>query len=323
MRYFSTFSGIGGFELGMQSAYDHYTSLRNREAAQRHGTTSPQAESLATKQVGTQRLGNPTNVNGSRNPILDCSAPTCVGYSEKDKFAKAIYRYHFPAHQSFGDITSIDETALPDFDLLVGGFPCQAFSLAGKRRGFDDTRGSLFFDLLRIIREKQPRLLLLENVTGLLSHQNGQTFTTILTSLSELGYDLQWQVLNSKHFGVPQNRERVYIIGHLRRFGSCQVFPLTQEEVLSDQAQCQSKRAASKNQEGVIRRLIPLECERLQGFPDRWTAKGVDLDGKEITISDSQRYKVLGNAVTIPLVQTITCELLPIISSGDQDKFSL
>ncbi len=114
----------------------------------------------------------------------------CVGYSEIDKYASSIYQSHFPEHKNYGDITKIKEQELPYFDLLCGGFPCQSFSIAGKRRGFEDTRGTLFFDIARILRAKQPRLLLLENVKGLLSHENGTTFKTIIATLDELGYDL-------------------------------------------------------------------------------------------------------------------------------------
>ena len=122
-------------------------------------------------------------------------------------------------HTPMGDVTEIRTSNLPDFDLLVGGFPCQAFSIAGKRRGFDDTRGTLFFEIARILQDKRPRYLLLENVKGLLSHDKGKTFQTILRVLSEMGYDVKWEVLNSKNHGVPQNRERVYIKGYLR--GEC------------------------------------------------------------------------------------------------------
>ena len=140
----------------------------------------------------------------------------CIGYSEIDKYARSIYERHYPNHINWGDATEIDPRELPDFDFLVGGFPCQAFSLAGKRKGFDDTRGTLFFEIARILREKRPRYFLLENVKGLLSHDKGQTFKTILGILSELGYDVEWEVLNSKNFGVPQNRERIFIKGYFR-----------------------------------------------------------------------------------------------------------
>ena len=124
------------------------------------------------------------------------------------------------------DIRTVPTSEIPDHDLLVGGFPCQAFSIAGKRRGFDDTRGTLFFEIARILKDKNPKYFILENVKGLLSHDNGFTFKTIISTLTELGYDLQWQVLNSKNFGVPQNRERVFIVGHIRGQPRPKVFPI-------------------------------------------------------------------------------------------------
>ena len=139
----------------------------------------------------------------------------CIGFSEIDKNAISIYKHHFPMHHNYGDASRIDERTLPDFDLLVGGFPCQAFSVAGKRLGFNDTRGTLFFEIARILAHKRPRHFLLENVKGLLSHDEGKTFAAILGVLSDLGYRVEWQVLNSKDFGVPQNRERVFFVGHL------------------------------------------------------------------------------------------------------------
>jgi DNA (cytosine-5)-methyltransferase 1 len=150
----------------------------------------------------------------------------CIGYSEIDKFSIKTYETHYPKHKNYGDATKINPEELPDFDVLCGGFPCQAFSIAGKRMGFEDTRGTLFFDIARIVKRKKPRLLFLENVKGLLSHDNGRTFATILATLDELGYNAEWEVLNSKNFGVPQNRERVFIIGHLRGTSSRQIFPL-------------------------------------------------------------------------------------------------
>lgn len=154
-------------------------------------------------------------------------AGICVGYSEIDKYAIKVYERNFSGHRNYGNATAINAADLPDFDLLVGGFPCQAFSIAGKRAGFDDTRGTLFFDIARILKEKRPRHLVLENVKGLLSHDSGRTFTTIIGVLTDLGYSVEWQVLNSKNFGVPQNRERVYIVGHLGGECSRQVLPIS------------------------------------------------------------------------------------------------
>jgi DNA (cytosine-5)-methyltransferase 1 len=153
----------------------------------------------------------------------------CVGFSEIDALATKIYQRHFPDHKAFGEIESLNISALPKIDLLVGGFPCQSFSMAGLRGGFEDKRGYLFFSIARILDKKQPRFVLLENVQGLLSHEGGETFRQILAVLDELGYDLQWQVLNSKDFGVPQNRKRIYIVGHLRETCRPEIFPLMGE----------------------------------------------------------------------------------------------
>jgi DNA (cytosine-5)-methyltransferase 1 len=114
-----------------------------------------------------------------------------------------------------GDITQIDAKDVPDCDVLVGGFPCQSFSVAGKRGGFDDARGTLFFEVARILAEKKPKVVLLENVKGLVGHDKGRTLNTIVTALNECGYTVDFEVLNSKYFGVPQNRDRIFIVGVL------------------------------------------------------------------------------------------------------------
>lgn len=301
LRYFSMFSGIGGFELGIE------------RAAAALGITVE-----------------------------------CVGYSEIDKHAIRTYEEHYD-HHNFGDATRIDAGTLPGFDLLVGGFPCQAFSVAGKRRGFEETRGTLFFDIARIIKEKEPRYFILENVRGLLSHDGGKTFRTIITTLDELGYDLQWQVLNSKNYGVPQSRERVYIVGNLGGTPRPEVFPTPRSSnpyttvgVTTETAVARTLTAGGNsggNHSGMtileltgavgqgnrlydphglaptlragraevfridippaIRRLTPVEWERLQGFPDGWTVG-----------SDTQRYKQCGNAVTVPVVEYVAGRVL-------------
>ena len=165
IRYFSMFSGIGGFEVGLLNSKYEFE---------------------------------------------------CVGHSEVDNFAKAIYTRHFPDHKNFGDATKIVTKDLPDFELLVGGFPCQAFSVAGKRGGFEDIRGTLFFELARVLKDKKPKYFLFENVKGLLSHEEGKTFTKILETLDELRYNVSWEIYNSKDYDVPQNRERLFIKGYLR-----------------------------------------------------------------------------------------------------------
>lgn len=155
----------------------------------------------------------------------------CIGFCEIDKFARASYK---AIHDTTGEIELHDITTVSDdfirsignVDVICGGFPCQAFSIAGKRKGFEDTRGTLFFQIARFASILKPRYLFLENVKGLLHHDGGATFGTILETLEELGYDVEWQVLNSKNFGVPQNRERVFIVGHLRGTGGRKVFPI-------------------------------------------------------------------------------------------------
>lgn len=136
----------------------------------------------------------------------------CIGYSEIDKFAIKCYEQNHKDIKNYGDITKINAEELPDFDLLTGGFPCQSFSIAGKRKGFKDTRGTLFFDILRIAKAKKPKYMVLENVKGLLSHDDGKTFKIIIDSLKSIGYGIAYKVLNSKYYGIPQNRERIWIV---------------------------------------------------------------------------------------------------------------
>lgn len=346
------------------------------------------------------------------------SAFRCVWANEIDRFACQVYRKHFGEGELFeGDIRTVEPSTIPEHELLTGGFPCQSFSIAGQRGGFADIRGTLFQEICRIARAKKSPYLLLENVKGLLSapytedvqdwseedfnedgdptpnalkkHKSipgtkGWVFLTILHTLWECGYDCQWQVINSRYQGIPQNRERVYIIGTLRAGGirRPQVFPLgkTGEEfnegdtAIANSLQSPghsggnvpmivrpvlTPKRANKRQNGRrfkedgdpsftltgqdhhgieisnavdqdgylrtgarprdengkalllpigyrrIRRLTPLECERLQAFPDNWT------EG----ISDSQRYKCTGNAVTVAVPEAIGRVLLEQIGS--------
>ena len=133
--------------------------------------------------------------------------------SEIDNFAQKSYTANFSANSLFGDITKIDEKTIPDHDLLLAGFPCQSFSIAGKQKGFDDIRGTLFFDVARILSEKKPKFVLLENVKNLISHDKTATITTILKTLNNIGYTVDFTIINSVEAGVPQNRDRTYILG--------------------------------------------------------------------------------------------------------------
>jgi len=191
------FTGVGGFEVGFERA------SHNRYEAIRFEDISRKVSNIKERQTRF----------------------TCVGFSEIDKYANQLLAKKWTEIRNYGDATKINPAELPDFDILCGGFPCQAFSITGKRRGFEDTRGTLFFEIARILEVKRPSYLLLENVKGLLNHNKGETFRVIIQALSDLGYDIQWMVLNSKFFGVPQNRERIFLIGSLRGIPRPEILP--------------------------------------------------------------------------------------------------
>ena len=173
---------------------------------------------------------------------MESAGHECIGFCEIDKFARASYK---AIHNTEGEIELHDITRVTDeeirnighVDVICGGFPCQAFSIAGARRGFEDTRGTLFFEIARFASILKPKYLFLENVKGLLNHDGGNTFKTIIGTLDELGYDAEWEICNSKNFGVPQNRERVFIIGHLRGRRARNIFPIIREDAKSDNQQ--------------------------------------------------------------------------------------
>ncbi len=153
-------------------------------------------------------------IGGIRIPFEELGGE-CVFSSEWDKFSQITYEANF-GEVPYGDITKIDEKEIPKHDLLVGGFPCQAFSQAGLKKGFQDTRGTLFFDIARILKYHKPKAFLLENVKHLRGHDSGKTFNTIMSVLRELGYQtVEYKILNAKDFGVPQNRERIFIFGYI------------------------------------------------------------------------------------------------------------
>jgi DNA (cytosine-5)-methyltransferase 1 len=325
IRYASLFSGIGGFELGIQAASEQ-TGIKTK----------------------------------------------CVFASEFDPDSKAkdinkqpariIYNKNFGEYPH-GDITKIDASDVPDCDLIVGGPPCQDYSIAGKRAGLCGTKGSMFHEFIRIVREKQPRYLLIENVKGILSSNAGWDFARILIELEDAGYWVEWEIRNTKAY-LPQNRERVFLIGHLARSkrSRSQIFPIGPhdkqtsdvqeqctncltsryegaqatgsyiiEDQLNAQITCHSTLPRSSKSGkggtghlsktdgttycldaannlavemyGKVRRLTPIEGERLQGFPDNFTAG----------ISDTNRYRVLGNSVTVPVVADIMKEILKIM----------
>jgi DNA (cytosine-5)-methyltransferase 1 len=227
------FSGIGGFELGISRTYG------TQDRGSQENPQGNKGQGLVSKTGKGTR-----STDGQSSKHVDSNTgdgATCVGYSEIEENAIKIYEKNFPTHKNFGDAFRIVPEDIPDFDFLCGGFPCQSFSICGKRGGFEDTRGTLFFEIARVLAAKRPQLLLLENVKGLLSHDNGNTFGTILSTLSDLGYFLQWQVCDSKDFGVPQHRERVFIVGYNGKGCPPKVFPLTKGCQESEDLQQEAK----------------------------------------------------------------------------------
>jgi DNA (cytosine-5)-methyltransferase 1 len=208
MRYFSLFTGAGGFEIGLERAHaDHRPELTDTEPGQ------------AEPQILERRQR--TALEGGRRDLLPRRGRTgsvprlseCVGFSEIDRHASAVLRHRFPEVRNHGDITKIDWASVPDFDLLVGGSPCQDLSIAGRRAGLAGARSGLFREYVRALREKKPAYFIWENVKGALSSSCGTDFAAVLDSLAQAGYALWWQVLNARDFGVPQNRERVFVVG--------------------------------------------------------------------------------------------------------------
>lgn len=302
-----------------------------------------------------------------------------VYFSEVDKHAVAVYKHQFKDSEYVGSVTDVRGGELPQIDLITFGSPCQDFSLAGKRQGMGGERSSLILEAIRLIGECRPRVFVWENVKGAFSSNDGRDFAAILKEFANLGgYRLEWQLLNTSWF-LPQNRERIYLIGYstIPRGDWGGVFPIGEGVERTDEGSGETanvrtltaggnsggmhstmsllrvKSATSVGYElagggdsvnmaqptsktrrgrvgkqraqtletscnqGVvsddmrIRRLTPIECERLQGFPDNHTAFG-DYDGEVKKVSNTQRYKQCGNAVTVDVVQAIAekCKLL-------------
>lgn len=309
IRYIDLFAGVGGFRLGVERAFDSRIQQSKQEEQgrqDRNNISSEEGSGFSTPTI--------------RKSERICGAE-CVFTNEWDKYCCQVYSKNFGTKISPIDIRTVDANSIPDFDLLCAGFPCQAFSIAGKRRGFEDTKGTLFFEIARIAEAKRPSHLLLENVKGLLNHEKGKTFRVILQTLSELGYDIQWMVFNSKFFGVPQNRERVFIVGNIREKPRPKILPFRKNVELPEEAYprllpcltATDYKGPSRQRPTMIingiRRLTPIECERLQGFPDNWTAEGTNEKGEIVKISDTQRYRMMGNAVTVNVIEAIVSRM--------------
>lgn len=313
-----------------------------------------------------------------------------IGFSEIDKYASSVLKYNWPNIKNYGDITKINWAEVPDFDLLTGGSPCQDLSIAGKRAGLEGERSGLFYEYMRAVREKRPKYFIWENVKGALSSNKGFDFAAVLNEMAEAGYSLWWQILNAKDFSVPQNRERIFVVGfrdgspreiffergtdnennkkmplvkiledfypdRVREFDECptlrsdrsglkvaipeatkQGYAMAEEGDSINLSVPNSKTRRGRVGKGIaqtldtgmqqhtihdcrIRRLTPIECERLMGLPDGWTKFGQKTnyefydcgtdsysDKEEVfEISDSQRYKMCGNGVVVNVVEEI------------------
>ena len=220
---------------------------------------------------------------------LDSFDAECVFSSEIDKSACKVYQNNYNVTPR-GDIRAIGECDVPPHDILCAGFPCQAFSISGKQRGFNDERGSLFFEIVRIARHHKPKLLLLENVANFARHDAGKTLGIVLENLKKIGYDVYYQILNASDYSVPQKRERIYsengVAITLSAYGGG-VGAKTGLYLIN----------------GRVRKLSPRECARLQGFPDSFI-----MDD-----SPSQSYKQFGNSIAIDVVQKILIEVNRVI----------
>lgn len=297
----------------------------------------------------------------------------CVFASEWDSFAANVYEENFGIKPN-GDITKIEESDIPKHDILCGGFPCQAFSVSGKQKGFDDTRGTLFFDIARIVKYHKPKILFLENVKNLAKHDNGQTLKVIVKTLYELGYTVKYRVLNASNYGLPQNRERIFIVcfrNDLEISNFNFPTPTGQYVCLNDILE-ESPKAKIINRpdtkifktfkpetsifgtldlpnkpiqigivnkggqgeriystyghactlsaygggagwktgiysvNGVLRKLSPRECARVQGFPESF----------KIDKTQGQAYKQFGNSVAVNVLKEIIKEIIKVIWYG-------
>lgn len=297
---------------------------------------------------------------GAFRLALESFGANCVFSSEIDNSVANVYSQNF-GNFPLGDITKIKESDIPNHDILCAGFPCQPFSISGKKLGFDDTRGTLFFDILRIVKYHKPKIILLENVKNLKTHNKGNTYLTIKDSLESVGYSVFSDILNASEFGIPQYRERIYIIAVLNEFSTNNfLFPTIENkryliDILSNTVDSKYiierpdihikrkhniksdkiERIGYVNKGGqgeriyspygqaitlsaqgggvgaktglyyidnVIRRLTPIECQRLMGFPSTY----------KFSNSDYQAYKHFGNSIVVDVLQYLIKQLIVI-----------
>jgi DNA (cytosine-5)-methyltransferase 1 len=277
----------------------------------------------------------------------------CVFSSDIDKYVQESYEANF-GERPFGDIKDIDENNIPDHDILFAGFPCQPFSIIGERKGFEDTRGTLFFDIARILKAKSPKAFILENVKQLVGHKKGKTLKVILNTLQELGYHVQFKVLNALDYGLPQKRERVFIVGHKEPIIFNFPNPETNYEPLSKVLQpnekiddkylasdrIRKKRKAvhepsvtpsvwHENKSGNVS-SYPYSCALRAGASynyllvngeRRFTSREMLRlqgfpDNFKVVVSDAQMRKQTGNAVPVNMAKAVILKLLPFLSQS-------
>ena len=421
LKAFDLFAGYGGFTLALERVYANVSH---------------------TQRVQQRGLAGNGSLPVDKSAEL-ASEPLCIGFSEIDKYASAVLKYHWPNTKNYGDIKKINWDKVPDFDLLTGGSPCQDLSIAGKRQGLKGERSGLFTQFMRAVREKEPKYFIWENVRGALSSQKGWDFGTVLNEMAEAGYSLWWQVCNAKDYGVPQNRERIFVVGTRADLGSArEVFFERESDGINTRENAQGNEVAyclnaggdkhrgsyvkeangvnnpsrgyeerkdglacslragesgTKNiiklnnpthsnnrphsDDGIspalntaqggnrqpkiiahyghkdkpavemdisptlkaqshghepmirdgrdnrsclragrtpelgftghsIRRLTPTECERLMGLPDNHLKYGINEKGEQFEISDTQKYKLAGNGVCVPVVEEIIKQII-------------
>jgi len=261
--------------------------------------------------------------------------------SEINKYANQVYKNNFKNSTYVGSVEDVRGSDLPRINAVTFGSPCQDFSLAGKQKGMGGERSSLILEAIRLVKECRPDFFIWENVKGTFSSNSGEDFAAILQAFTNIGgYRLEWQLLNTKWF-LPQNRERVYLVGYTSNKSGGQIFPITRKSkgtiknnkinigsARTRKYMNQAQKLEIRNDNSTntltsvqkdnyvlgyyrdqfidsIRKLTPLECERLQGFPDDWTKFGT-----EGLISNTQRYKMCGNAVTVDVVEAVGKKIL-------------
>lgn len=277
--------------------------------------------------------------------------PECVFSSDIDKFCQVSYEENF-GEKPFGDITKVDEKEIPDHDILFAGFPCQPFSIIGQMKGLNDTRGTLFFDIARIIKEKRPKAFILENVKQLVGHDKGNTLKVILKTLKELNYHVQYSVLNALDYGLPQKRERIVIVGHREPIMFTFPEPIRPFKPLTDilESDVDQKHLASdyirekrkekhkssfypsiwhENKSGNIC-SYPYSCalragasynyllvngERRLTPREMFRLQGFP-DWYKIIVSDGQARKQAGNAVPVNMIKAVVQKLLPYVATS-------